>query len=117
MLKSLSRRLGYLHDSAEARAAVERWLGADGIFGDLAALGEDGLQIFTNIAPVAPEAVIARIERYVAGPRGAEILDPQSSDRWQWIRLILNSSVTWPARRVLAVFGVCNGLQLVAWRR
>jgi hypothetical protein len=88
MLKSLSRRLGYLHDSAEARAAVERWLGADGILGDLAALGEDGLQIFTNIAPVAPEAVLARIERYVAGPRGAEILNPQSSDRWQWIRLI-----------------------------
>ncbi len=32
-------------------------------------------------------------------------------------RMILNSSVTRPARRVLAVFGVCNGLQLVAWRR
>ncbi len=88
MQKSLSRRLGYLHDSAEARAAVERWLGADGILGDLAALGEDGLQIFTNIAPVAPDAVLARIERDVAGPRGAEIIDPQSSDRWRWIRLI-----------------------------
>lgn len=88
MLKSLSRRLGYLHDSAEARAAVERWLGADGLLADLAALGEDGLQIITNIAPVKPDAVLARIERDVAGPRGAEILDPQSYDRWQWIRLI-----------------------------
>lgn len=88
MQKSLSRRLGYLHDSAEARAAVERWLGADGLLGDLTALGEDGLQIITNIAPVAPDAVLARIERDVAGPRGAEILDPQSTNRWQWIRLI-----------------------------
>lgn len=88
MQKSLSRRLGYLHDSAEARAAVERWLRADGPLGDLAASGEDGLQIISNIAPVAPAAVLARIERDVAGPRGAEILDPHSSNRRKWIRLI-----------------------------
>ncbi len=88
MQKSLARRLGYLHDSAEARTAVERWLGADGPLGDLAAMGEDGLQIISNIAPVAPEAVLGRIERDVAGPMGEGILDPQSSGRWQWIRLI-----------------------------
>ncbi|MBE3288358.1 MULTISPECIES: hypothetical protein [Enterobacter] len=88
MQKSLSRRLGYLHDSAEARAVVERWLRADGPLGDLAALGDDGLQIIANIAPVAPDTVLARIERDVAGPDGGEIIDPQSSNRWQWIRLI-----------------------------
>ncbi|MFJ1300676.1 hypothetical protein ACILG0_11960 [Pseudomonadota bacterium AL_CKDN230030165-1A_HGKHYDSX7] len=88
MRKSLSRRLGYLHDSAEARAAAKRWLRADGPLGDLAALGEDGLQIIANIAPVEPEAVLVRIERDIAGPNGGEILDAQSSNRWQWMRLI-----------------------------
>jgi hypothetical protein len=87
MQKSLSRRLGYLHDSAEARAAVERWLCADGPLGNLTAMGEDGLQIITNIAPVAPDAVLAKIERDIEGPGGAAILDPQSGDRWRWIRL------------------------------
>jgi len=48
----------------------------------------DGIQIISNIAPVAPDAVLGRIERDVAGPRGAEILDPQSRNRWKWIRLI-----------------------------
>ena len=88
MQKSLSRRLGYLHDSAVARAAVERWLRADGPLGDLAAMGEDGLQIILNIAPVAPEAVLARIECEIDGLAIDEILDPHTSHRWQWIRLI-----------------------------
>jgi hypothetical protein len=88
MQKSLSRRLGYLHESAEARAAVERLLRADGPMGELVGSDEDGLQIISNIAPVTPDAVLARIERDMAGPRGVEILDPQSSNRWKWIRLI-----------------------------
>lgn len=88
MQKSISRRLGYLHDSVEARAAVVRWLRADGPLGDLVAMGVDGLQIIANIAPVDPDAVLERIERDVAGPNGGEILDPQSSNRQQWIRLI-----------------------------
>jgi hypothetical protein len=88
MQKSLSRRLGYLHDSADARAAVERWLRADGPLGDLAARGAEGVQIISNIAPVAPEAVLARIECELNGPAGDAMLDPQSSERWQWIRLI-----------------------------
>lgn len=88
MQKSLSRRLGYLHDSQQARAAVERWLSADGPLGDLVSLGEDGLQIISNIAPVAPDAVLAKIERDIDGPHGAEILDTMASGRWQWVRLI-----------------------------
>ncbi|MBR0560467.1 hypothetical protein [Neokomagataea anthophila] len=88
MQKSLSRRLGYLHDSSEAQETVERWLRADGLLGDLTALEEDGLQIITNIAPVAPGAVLARIEQEIDGSRSAEILDPYSSNRRKWIRLI-----------------------------
>lgn len=88
MQKSLSRRLGYLHDSSEAQAAVQRWLRIDGPLGDLVAMGEDGLHILSNIAPVAPMAVLAKIERDIDGPGGTAILDAKSPDRWQWIRLI-----------------------------
>lgn len=88
MQKSLSRRLGYLHDSAVAQAAVSRWLQADGPLGDLFSLGEHGLQILTNIAPVAPEAVLAKVERELDGPNGAKILAPNAVARWQWASLI-----------------------------
>ena len=88
MQKSLSRRLGYLHDSPEAQAAVARWLRSDGPLGDLVTRGEEGFEILTNIAPVAPEAVLAKIERELDGPNGPALLSPIEPTRWQWIRLI-----------------------------
>lgn len=88
MQKSLSRRLGYLHDSTEAQSAVARWLRNDGPLGDLVARSEEGLEILTNIAPVAPEAVLAKIEHALNGPDGAAFLSPSEPNRWRWIQLI-----------------------------
>lgn len=88
MQKSLSRRLGFLHDSSESQATVSRWLRVDGPLGDLISLGKDGLQIITNIAPVAPEAVLTKIEHELNSINGETILAPSASDRWQWIRLV-----------------------------
>ena len=65
MLKSVSRRLGFLHDSKAAQATVVRWLLNDGPLGDLFLKTDDSSQIIANIAPVAPEAVLEKIERYV----------------------------------------------------
>ncbi|MEL7688735.1 hypothetical protein AAG596_14340 [Citromicrobium bathyomarinum] len=88
MLKSLSRRLGYLHDNDAAGAAVARWLKSDGPLGDLFALGEPGLEIIRNIAPVSPEAVLAKIDGEIAGPNGARILSTDNRLRGQWISLV-----------------------------
>jgi hypothetical protein len=88
MLKSLSRRLGYLHDDRQAQTAVVRWLRADGPLGDLFALGETGIQIIANLAPVAPEVVLAKLECELDGQTGQDLLGSGSKDRWQWIRLI-----------------------------
>jgi hypothetical protein len=82
MLKSLSRRLGFLHDSPTAQSTVVRWLQADGPFGDLFAMDEVGVQIITNIAPVAPEAVLAKLENKLAG------IAPNDVKRHEWISLI-----------------------------
>lgn len=87
MLTSVSRRLGFLHDSCKAQTVVARWLQADGPLGELISLGEYGIQIVTNIAPVAPELVLAKLEQELNGP-GAIILVHNLANLWQWIRLI-----------------------------
>jgi hypothetical protein len=63
MLKSFSRRLSYLHDSPLAISLVEQWLASDGLLADLANFNDLGMAMFDNVAPVAPEAVVAAIER------------------------------------------------------
>jgi hypothetical protein len=77
MLKSVSRRLGLLHDSQAVQATVVRWLRNDGPLGDLFSKAGDSIQIITNIAPVAPEAVLDKIEHCAV-----------SHGHHQWIRLI-----------------------------
>ncbi|MCJ9700326.1 hypothetical protein [Bradyrhizobium sp. SHOUNA76] len=66
LLRSFSRRLGYLDDSKQAQAIVGGWLAPGGLLGDVSDLNEFGRAIFANIAPVAPEAVLTAIERTVA---------------------------------------------------
>ncbi|WP_258571629.1 hypothetical protein [Pseudomonas protegens] len=88
MRTSLSRRLGYLHDCAEAQAVVARWLQIDGPLGDLVSLGDAGFQIITNIAPVAPETVLARIERELESTNGEQIIALKAPARRQWFCLI-----------------------------
>jgi hypothetical protein len=68
LLKSFSRRLGYLHGSKEAIAIVEKWLAADGLFAHVANLNEVGEAMLNNVAPAAPGAVLAAFERALFGP-------------------------------------------------
>ncbi|MEI8033776.1 MAG: hypothetical protein WCH05_10600 [Chlorobiaceae bacterium] len=88
MLTSVSRRLSFLHDSCETKALVTRWLCTNGPLGDLIALGEPGLQIVTNLAPVAPDVVLAKLEEVLNSPTADLILEPNAANRMQWIRLI-----------------------------
>jgi hypothetical protein len=88
MLKSVSRRLGFLHDSTTAQTTVARWLRTDGPLGNLITMGEEGFQIISNIAPVAPEAVLTKLEMEIDGPNGLLSLAPTSSKHSQWVPLI-----------------------------
>lgn len=63
LLRSFSRRLGYLHDSPIALRIVNQWLGEGGLLANLANLSADEKAVFENIAPVDPEAVLAALER------------------------------------------------------
>lgn len=88
MLKSLSRRLGYLHESETALKIVERWLSVDGPLGDLFGDSEVGLQVVTNMAPVAPAQVLDRIRRELEGSNSESVVSVQNPNRYMWTRLI-----------------------------
>jgi hypothetical protein len=63
VLKSFSRRLGYLDDSPQAVALVTGWLAHDGLLGDVTRLTELGKAMLQNVAPIAPEALLGVLER------------------------------------------------------
>lgn len=67
VLRSFSRRLGYLDDSKEAKAIAQGWLAPDGPLGDVANLNELGRTMLTNMAPVIPEATLSSLEHALSG--------------------------------------------------
>lgn len=70
LLKSFSRRLGYLHKSPEAVAIVSRWLAPGGVLADIAGYDDLRMTVFKNIAPVAPEAVLSALEDAMLSDNG-----------------------------------------------
>lgn len=64
LVKSFSRRLGYLHESPEAATIVGDWLAPAGRLGNLQSLTILESQVFELIAPVSPEGALAAIERF-----------------------------------------------------
>lgn len=68
LMKSFSRRLGYLHEIDEAKQLAEKWLAKDVLLANVSRLNECGLVMFDNIAPVSPEATLAAIECELSGP-------------------------------------------------
>jgi hypothetical protein len=76
LLKSISRRLGYLHTSPEAQSIVKRWLADDGLLGRVEELNATGRAMLNNVAPVDPTGAIDAIERAMLRARQAgEILE------------------------------------------
>ena len=63
LLQSFSRRLGYLHDNGTAVGLAEAWLTPGGLLGDISKLNDAGIAMLANIAPAAPDAALAAIER------------------------------------------------------
>ncbi len=78
--RSLSRRLGFLHDQPRAVAIANRWLGLGGLLGDLESLDELTCAMFENIAPVSPAATTEALKRVgSAGQASARIWQRQTS--------------------------------------
>ena len=71
LLKSISRRLGYLHTSPAAQNIVTRWLADDGLLGRVEEFNETGRAMLNNVAPVDPTGAIDAIERAMLRARQA----------------------------------------------
>src|SRR5205823_298621 len=65
LLKSFSRRLGFLDGSQEAKQIVRSWLTVGGFLENPLGLNDLGCEIFQNVAPVDPESTLSVLERNV----------------------------------------------------
>jgi hypothetical protein len=72
LLKSFSRRLGYLNQSDEATAIVIQWLAPGGRLGNISTLDDLGRAMFENVAPTVPEAALSVLERAMLAPEEGE---------------------------------------------
>jgi hypothetical protein len=88
LLKSFSRRLGYLHDSEPAVRIVHSWLSNGGLLSELHNLSELGLTMFHNIAPVAPEAVLDAVERTAKSEHSTSFFNESQYSRTSWTALL-----------------------------
>ena len=68
LLMSFAHRLGLIHDHPVAREIVEAWLQPPGLLGQIPNLDENGSRILEYIGPVAPEALLDRIEAELTAP-------------------------------------------------
>ena len=62
LLMSFAHRLGLMHDHPVAQEIVETWLQDGELLGSLFTLDDTGASILDYVAPVAPNAVLNRIE-------------------------------------------------------
>jgi hypothetical protein len=66
LLRSYTRRIGYLHECEEAQSIASQWLSKDGYLAEVSRLNEFGITILENIAPISPELTLTAIERELA---------------------------------------------------
>lgn len=88
MLRSLSRRLGYLHDSPQAQKTVGRWLEVGGLLADLPALSDERMIILRNVAPVAPRTILTKIKKAVIAPDADAFIGTTAVNGTSLIRLV-----------------------------
>ena len=67
LLRSFSRRLGYLNESEEARVIVNGWLLSGGMLDQVRESGGVSfyMELLANVAPVNPEGAVYFIERFM----------------------------------------------------
>ena len=88
LLISFGKRLGNLHDHAITRDIVSRWMAPGDRLYDFGNLREHDKRLLENIAPVAPEDVLAGIERELAKPTAAAFFSGKNPHHWLFAGLL-----------------------------
>lgn len=90
LLMSFAHRLGLLHDHPVAKEIVEAWLQPGGLLGRILVLEDMAARMLDYIGPVAPEALLDRIEAELTAP-DFEGMEPRYSPRRTTILNLLQS--------------------------
>jgi len=88
LLMSFAHRLGLLHDHSIAKEIVEAWLEPDGLLGRITVLDDRSARMLDYIAPVAPEALLDRIEAVLIASDFEGMMPGYSSRRTSIINLL-----------------------------
>jgi hypothetical protein len=88
LILSLSRRLGYLHDSPEAIAIVNELLAEGQWLGDVGNLNKFGLDVFTNFAPALPEKALEALERAAKNYPTSQFLSRNNPHFYEFVRIL-----------------------------
>jgi hypothetical protein len=86
MLRSFSKRIGYLHDNAHAAALAAKWFSPGGLLEPVGKYNELGKVLFMNIAPVDPAATLTFIEQ--AALKFPWFFGPENQNRVEITRTI-----------------------------
>ena len=93
LLRSFSRRLGYLHKSPEAVKIVRDWFEDENLLSDIARLPAPLAEVLQNVAPVDLEATLKAVERTMSGIYGSEFVSKENYKRSSIVRLL--RSIAW----------------------
>lgn len=90
LLKSFSRRLGYLSQSDEAKIIVNTWLSKNGLLHNLYAEGKSELAwiLLNNVAPISTKEVLLHIENLAKQPEFCTRKNKQFTEITRLIRSI-----------------------------
>ena len=88
LIKSLTRRLSFLHNSDDAVAIAEGWLEEGGWLGDVSNLSYFGMEVFQNIAPLSPDRALLAVERAARADEESKFVTRENRHRSAFVRLL-----------------------------
>ena len=87
LLRSFTRRLGYLHDSPDACSIAAAWIEGEGWLTNSVQPDELQTALFFNLAPLVPEMALTTMEAALSGEQGKVFAAAQWTSFHRWLSL------------------------------
>ena len=88
LIRSFSRRLGYLHNIPQALAIVQDLMKADGWIGDVRSLTKFGMDVFGNLALADPKGALEAIARAVKNDESQKFLTRENPHFIDFVKIL-----------------------------
>ena len=90
LLISFGKRLGNLHGHENARQIIKRWMSPGGRLYDFGNLQPQDIRLLENVAPVAPQDVLAGFEREAGKPTSGKFFSGNNPHHWVFTSLLIS---------------------------